>query len=125
MPRQRSQHLLITTKMNRPQLPAGLIVRPRLLERLDEALGRRVTLISAPAGYGKTTLAVQWLERCPSKIAWISLDPDRFSGYKAFFRHAGKPMGIMADLLCRGRNADEIMKVRRMEEKVGERVTAH
>ena len=79
MPRERSQHLLTRNKMNRPQLPAGLIVRPRLLERLDEASARRVFLISAPAGYGKTTLAVQWLERCPSKIAWISLYPDRFS----------------------------------------------
>lgn len=78
MPRQRSQHLLIRTKMNRPQPLAGLLVRPRLLERLDEASGRRVTLISAPAGYGKTTLAVQWLERCPSKVAWISLYSDRF-----------------------------------------------
>ena len=79
MPRQRSKHLLNTAKMNRPQLPAGLLVRPRLLEPLDEASGGRVTLISAPAGYGKTTLAVQWLERCSSKIAWISFYPDCFS----------------------------------------------
>lgn len=80
------EQILIRTKMNRPQLPADIIARPRLLERLDKTWGRRVTLISAPAGYGKSTLAVQWLEGCPSKIAWISLDPDdrnpdRFSRY--------------------------------------------
>ncbi len=79
MPRKRFQHLLIRTKTNRPQLPAGLMIRPRLLERLDEASGRQVTLISAPAGYGKKTLAAQWLEPCPSKIAWISLYPERKS----------------------------------------------
>jgi len=68
--------ILIRTKMNRPRLPAAHVVRHRLLERLDEASSRRITLISAPAGYGKTTLALQWLERCPNKVAWISLDPN-------------------------------------------------
>ncbi len=42
-------------------------------------------------------------------------------GYKAFFKHADKPMRIMADLLRRGQNADEVMKVMRMQEKGGER----
>jgi len=46
------------------------------------------------------------------------------SGYKAFFRHADQPMRIMADLLRRGKNADEVMKVMEMGEKGGERVIA-
>ena len=46
-------------------------------------------------------------------------------GYKAFFRHADRPMRIMAELLRRGRNADEVMKGRSMEEKGGERVTTN
>jgi len=45
------------------------------------------------------------------------------SGYKAFFMHADQPMRIMADLLRRGRNADEVIKVMKAEEKGGERVT--
>lgn len=80
------ERILIHTKMYPPQLPPAPIVRARLLERLDEASVRRITLMSAPAGYGKTTLAVQLLPRCSRKVAWISLDPadndpDRFLCY--------------------------------------------
>lgn len=70
------QRILIRTKLNRPEPPARQVVRPRLLERLDAAADRRLTLISAPAGYGKTTLAAQWLERRGGDVAWISLDRD-------------------------------------------------
>jgi len=80
------ERILIRTKLNRPQLPKGLVVRPRLLERLDETSGRRVTLISAPAGYGKTTLISQWLDYTATQSAWLALDrndgdPDRFLRY--------------------------------------------
>lgn len=61
-------------------------MRPRLLERLDAASERRVTLIAAPAGYGKTTLALQWLRQRDGELVWISLDsgdndPERFARY--------------------------------------------
>ena len=86
MPGRRYKQVFIQTKLNRPGIDPNWVARPRLISWLDEASGRPVTLISAPAGYGKTTLAVQWLERCPSKVAWISLDPgdsdpERFSRY--------------------------------------------
>jgi LuxR family transcriptional regulator, maltose regulon positive regulatory protein len=52
------------------------LVRPRLLELLGEALHHKVTLISAPAGYGKTTLLTQWIqaEDAGLSFAWVSLD---------------------------------------------------
>jgi LuxR family transcriptional regulator, maltose regulon positive regulatory protein len=52
------------------------VLRPRLLERLNEGLssGRKLTLISAPAGFGKTTLVSEWIADCGKSVAWLSLD---------------------------------------------------
>ena len=61
-------------KLHRPRATAGWISRPRLLERLDPVTQERIALISAPAGFGKTTLVTQWLERCPLPNAWLQLD---------------------------------------------------
>ncbi len=61
-------------KLHRPRAVAGWIVRSRLLERLDQVLQAPVALISAPAGFGKTTLLSQWLDRCPLPNAWLQLD---------------------------------------------------
>jgi LuxR family maltose regulon positive regulatory protein len=65
---------LIRTKLQRPRLPGDLIPRRRLLDRLHAGSDRKLTLISAMAGTGKTTLLVQWLEECPQPSAWLSLD---------------------------------------------------
>jgi LuxR family maltose regulon positive regulatory protein len=51
-----------------------LVPRPRLIERLNEGLHRKLTLVSAPAGYGKTTLVNAWLRSTDRPFAWISLD---------------------------------------------------
>lgn len=66
-----------------PPLRPNLVTRPRLLRRLDEGLhhGRPLTLVSAPAGYGKTTLVAAWLQQdetaaSPAAVAWLSLDED-------------------------------------------------
>ena len=61
-------------KLHRPRALAGWIVRSRLLERLDLVLQAPVALVSAPAGFGKTTLLSQWLDRCPLPNAWLQLD---------------------------------------------------
>ncbi|MGH3337373.1 MAG: AAA family ATPase, partial [Propionibacteriaceae bacterium] len=50
------------------------MLRPRLFERLNEGLNRRLTLISAPAGFGKTTLLSEWIASCEREAAWVSLD---------------------------------------------------
>ena len=67
---------ILATKLYVPQPRANVVPRPRLLERLNEALssGRKLTLISAPAGFGKTTLVSEWVAGCERPVAWLSLD---------------------------------------------------
>jgi LuxR family maltose regulon positive regulatory protein len=57
--------LLLATKLHIPLRRIKLIPRPRLVERLNEELdlGRKLTLVSAPAGFGKTTLVADWLRQ--------------------------------------------------------------
>jgi LuxR family maltose regulon positive regulatory protein len=68
---------LIATKLYVPKLRRGLVARPRLLERLHRGADLRLTLVSAPAGFGKSTVLAEWLHvdatvgRC---VAWLSLD---------------------------------------------------
>jgi LuxR family transcriptional regulator, maltose regulon positive regulatory protein len=69
-----------------PPLRPEVVSRPRLLERLNEGLRRHLVLISAPAGFGKTTLVSQWLALIERPAAWLSLDegdndPARFLTY--------------------------------------------
>ena len=69
---------LIATKLYAPKLRRGLVARPRLLERLRRGSDSRLTLVSAPAGFGKTTLLAEWLGETPREgraVAWLSLDP--------------------------------------------------
>lgn len=64
---------ILATKLYIPP-QAKVVCRPRLLGRLDEALGRKLTLVSAPAGFGKTTLVSDWAAGCERPVAWLSLD---------------------------------------------------
>lgn len=82
--------LLLTTKFFPPPAPAGFVARPQLLEELDEALTRRLTLVSAPAGAGKTVLVSAWVRAKrrsgAAAFVWLSLDeadnaPKRFWEY--------------------------------------------
>ena len=77
---------LLATKLYAPPARPGLVARPRLLRRLDQGLSSRLILVSAPAGYGKTTLVSAWLAEQRSADAWLSLDagdndPARFLRY--------------------------------------------
>ena len=70
---------LLTTKLYAPPTRPGLVPRPRLIEQLDAGHHHKLTLVSAPAGFGKTTLVSDWLHRkggvTPSlHVAWLSLD---------------------------------------------------
>ncbi|NOX61117.1 MAG: hypothetical protein GXP42_04105 [Chloroflexi bacterium] len=65
---------LIRTKLNRPRVVSDLTKRPRLVEQLNKRMGRKLTLVVAPAGYGKTTLVLEWLDKCKRPNAWLSLD---------------------------------------------------
>jgi LuxR family maltose regulon positive regulatory protein len=65
---------LIRTKLNAPIIGTDIVTRPHLIELLQRGLNRKLTLISASAGYGKTTLVVMWLRTCSTSSAWLSLD---------------------------------------------------
>lgn len=68
-----------TTKYRPPSPNRALVTRPRLVDTLRSGAGRHLTLIHAPAGYGKTTLATQWRDILTAEgtpVAWLSIDPD-------------------------------------------------
>jgi LuxR family maltose regulon positive regulatory protein len=65
---------ILATKLYIPSRWPQMVLRPRLIKRLNEGLHRRLTLISAPAGFGKTTLVSEWLTTCALPAAWLSLD---------------------------------------------------
>jgi LuxR family maltose regulon positive regulatory protein len=65
---------LLRTKLFIPRRRAHLVPRPRLVERLNARLDKKLTLISAPAGFGKTTLLSEWIPKCPRSVTWLFLD---------------------------------------------------
>jgi LuxR family maltose regulon positive regulatory protein len=68
---------LLETKLHVPRRRRGLVARPRLLERLGRESEPKLTLVSAPAGFGKTTLLAEWLAAVSAggvAAAWLSLD---------------------------------------------------
>ncbi len=80
--------LILATKLYIPSLRPGVVSRPRLIERLNEGLARgcKLSLISAAAGFGKTTTVSEWIAGCGKPAAWVSLDkedndPARFISY--------------------------------------------
>jgi LuxR family maltose regulon positive regulatory protein len=88
------QSPLLQTKLHIPPVRPEVVPRPRLIERLNAGLrtpgpwARKLTLVSAPAGFGKTTLVSEWVHRLEArtKVAWLSLDegdndPTRFLAY--------------------------------------------
>ncbi len=77
---------LLLTKLFIPPSRPKVVLRPRLIERLNDGLHNKLTLISAPAGFGKTTLVSEWVAGCKQPVAWLSLDdgdndPARFLTY--------------------------------------------
>jgi ATP/maltotriose-dependent transcriptional regulator MalT len=77
---------LLATKIHFPQLRPHLLHRPRLIQRLEQGMKLSLTLISAPVGFGKSTLLSDWLAAGSTPVAWLSLDPqdnepNRFLSY--------------------------------------------
>src|SRR3954454_19377266 len=77
---------VLVTKLYLPPPRPAVVPRPRLLARLDAGLVRKLTIVSAPAGFGKTTLVGAWVAACGRPTAWLSLDdgdsePARFLAY--------------------------------------------
>jgi LuxR family maltose regulon positive regulatory protein len=74
------------TKLYLPEARQTLVERPVLLDQLKEGLRGKLTLVSAPAGFGKTSLVAAWRKQCETPLAWVSLDeednePARFLDY--------------------------------------------
>mgnify|MGYP001616246187 FL=1 len=65
---------LLKTKTNVPVLGEQLVERQRLIEQLEKGSKIKLTFLSAPAGFGKTTVLSQWLKNTKRKAAWLSLD---------------------------------------------------
>jgi LuxR family maltose regulon positive regulatory protein len=67
---------LLATKLHMPRLRSQLVPRSHLTEQLQTGLEGALTLVSAPAGFGKTTLLCQWLAESYKRVAWLSLEPE-------------------------------------------------
>src|SRR2546430_1471034 len=77
---------LLATKYHIARTRPGTIYRPRLGQRLYEGLRAKLTIVSAPAGFGKTTLLSGWIYQSRTTAAWVTLDegdnsPSRFWDY--------------------------------------------
>ena len=88
---------LLATKLYMPGSRPGLVGRPRLLNRLDQAVVRDLILVCAPAGFGKTVLLADWARRGRWPVAWLSLDTADNDPAR-FWRHAAAAL----DPLCPG-----------------------
>ena len=64
------------TRVRPPHVHRDLVSRPRLLGLLESGAGRRLTLVSAPAGFGKTALLAEWASTAGRPVAWLSLDEE-------------------------------------------------
>ena len=71
-----NKNLILSTKFQRPRLQENILYRKNLVQILEENKNKTITLISAPAGYGKTTLVCQWLGKTTYKNIWLALDED-------------------------------------------------
>ena len=65
---------LLSTKLYIPLPRPDLVARPRLIERLEEGTRGKLTLVSAPAGYGKSTLVSEWIAHTKIPATWLSLE---------------------------------------------------
>jgi len=93
---------LLVTKFTIPPVRSALLQRSHLLEVLNQSRSFPLTLLSASAGFGKTTLLSSWASQSTSQVAWLTLDeedndPTRFWAYViAALRHSGSPVGEAA-----------------------------
>jgi LuxR family maltose regulon positive regulatory protein len=90
------QGRLLATKWQIPQLPPLFVPRPHLIEQMQAAVARRLTLLSAPAGFGKTTLLAEWCRSTHLAVTWLTLEaeenePTRFLTYLLATVRQGEP----------------------------------
>ena len=90
---------LLTTKFYVPPFRPQVVSRPRLLERLNTGLHRKLTLVSAPPGFGKTTLLSEWVNCCERPVAWLSLDEgdNDLARFLAYFAEALQTIEVVRE----------------------------
>src|SRR5215467_11817767 len=81
-----SGHDFLATKFYVPRPQPGFVRRMRLVAALNEGLSRRIVLVCAPAGFGKTTLLADWARSGRRPVAWLSVDPGD-NDPERFWRH--------------------------------------
>lgn len=88
----KASEAILKSKIHPPPLSTDLLMRPQLINKLNSAFQcaaentRKLSLVSAPAGFGKTTLIRQWMEESPQKCCWYSLD-DSDNEFQRFWRY--------------------------------------
>lgn len=87
---------LLQTKLYVPRLRPSLVPRPHLIEKLNQGLHSKLSLISAPAGFGKTTLVSEWIAGGERPFAWLSCHPV-----------PGRRRGIWRPFSCAGAETDQ------------------
>lgn len=83
--------MIIETKLHVPQTKGNIISRPHLYQRLDEGLNSKLTLITSPAGYGKSTLLSEWATKLGFQVAWVSFDENDNDVFR-FWEHIIKSL---------------------------------
>src|SRR5215213_6694410 len=86
--------VLLATKLHLPRIRPGFVARPRLADRLAPAQAGELTLVCAPAGFGKTALLADWARRGRRPVAWLSLD-DADNDPARFWRHAAAALDTL------------------------------
>src|SRR3954449_8372543 len=81
-----SEFVAVETKLLTPERRPGFVKRPGLVEDLETGRGRRLTVITAPTGFGKTSALTEWAAASPARFGWVALDegdadPARFWTY--------------------------------------------
>src|ERR1700682_1467531 len=98
---------LLLPKLTSPQLRAAFVSRPRLVHRIGSPKRGNITLITAPAGYGKTTLLAEWCSRQKIQMAWLSLDAAH-NDPVLFWQYVAAALGI-AEMSSASPRANDIL----------------
>lgn len=89
--------MLLQSKLYPPPRRPDLVVRPQLLAHLDAGLARKLTIVSAPAGFGKTTLITTWMTQVARPFVWLSLDEDD-NDLVTFFTYLAAAIAPLSDV---------------------------
>jgi ATP/maltotriose-dependent transcriptional regulator MalT len=86
---------ILKTRLFKPQVKEGVILRSRLLNKMEDNFYKPVHIIVGPAGYGKSVLMSQYLNYCEAQYCWISLDPD-CNDVRTFIHYLGTSIQLVS-----------------------------